>query len=197
MTSLSSTDTARWHPAWPDVLRAGALLSVPAAITTDGVIGGALMLLVLGGAMIPVALGAHPAFDAALGTTMLGAAWAALLDGYARIAWLDLAVHTVLTGLLAALVALLVHRLGLLSSALTPRTRRSVVVAAAFLAGVALAALWEIGEWWGHTRLDSRIQVGYGDTMTDLVAGILGAGVAALLAARVLVPASPRPGPGA
>jgi hypothetical protein len=38
-----------------------------------------------------------------------------------------------------------------------------------------LAALWELGEWIGHTRLDSRIQVGAVDTATDLLAGLLGA----------------------
>jgi hypothetical protein len=45
--------------------------------------------------------------------------------------------------------------------------------------------LWEVGEWVGHTYLDERIQVGYNDTMGDLVADGLGALVAgALLASR-------------
>ena len=46
-----------------------------------------------------------------------------------------------------------------------------------------LALLWEMGEWFGHTRLDDRIQVGYEDTLGDLGAGVVGAVVAAVLLA--------------
>ena len=44
--------------------------------------------------------------------------------------------------------------------------------------GTALAVVWEFGEWYGHTFLDSRIQVGYDDTIGDLAAGMVGALVA-------------------
>lgn len=49
--------------------------------------------------------------------------------------------------------------------------------------GVALAVLWELGEWIGHTWIDERIQVGYDDTVGDLTAGAAGAVVAAVLLA--------------
>jgi glycosyltransferase involved in cell wall biosynthesis len=50
--------------------------------------------------------------------------------------------------------------------------------------GCALGVLWEIGEWYGHTFLDPRIQVGYPDTMGDLASDALGSLVAGVVLVR-------------
>lgn len=159
-----------------DLLRLLALASVPAAAVTDGFVGAALMLLVLGGSMVPRAWGLPTWLDVALGTVSLAAAWCALLDAYLHVAKLDLAVHALLTGVLALVATHL-----LLAWNWVPR--RNPALALGATTAVALAALWEVGEYLGHTLLDDRIQVGYPDTMTDLVAGVLGAGAAAAVAA--------------
>ncbi|WP_418606141.1 hypothetical protein [Georgenia sp. SUBG003] len=48
----------------------------------------------------------------------------------------------------------------------------------ALAVGLALAVVWELGEWAGHTYLDPAIFVSYDDTIGDLAAGGAGAAVA-------------------
>lgn len=166
-----------------DALRLVAAGGVVAATLTDGAVGFALMMLVLGGCMVPRGWGLPQWFDALFCASLIGAAWAALLDYYDRIDWLDLAAHGVVTGLIGVVVALVVHRLDVLNPALSARRHAAVLAVVATLAAVACAGLWEIGEWLGHTFVDDQIQVGYADTVTDMVAGCLGAlGAAALVA---------------
>ncbi|MFC6152206.1 hypothetical protein [Nocardioides yefusunii] len=187
MTLLSHGTTAfSGSLRWPDAVRGVAAGSVPVAASTDGFVGAALLLLVLGGCMAPVLLGAPAEFDVALCSVMLSAAWAALLDAYVTVPWLDLAVHGVLTGLLAATVGLTVVHYGLLAPDLPAPLRRTALGLLTFLAGLALATVWELGEWWGHEVVDARIQVGYRDTMSDLALGALGAAVAGVVVAARL-----------
>lgn len=176
-----------YRPGMPligaDVLRLVALGGVAVATVTDGVVGLALMMLVLGGCMVPRAWVLPAWFDVLFCTATIAAGWAALLDLYERIDWLDLVVHGLVTGLVGALAALVVHRLPVLSGQLSPGARALALGAVAVTTAVALAGLWEVGEWLGHTFLDSRIQVGYTDTVTDLLAGCVGAAAAAALVA--------------
>jgi hypothetical protein len=187
VTARTSTGSAT--AAWPvvgDLVRLAALVSVALALARYGWIGGALFALVLGGTVLPRALGAPAALDAAYSTTILFAAWCAQLDVYLRVGWLDVVVHAAATGLVAAMVHLALVRVGAVAAVDDPAVRRprlgSAVVTSAL--GLALAVLWEFGEWWGHTQLDDRIQVGYTDTVGDLAAGLGGALVAAVLLAR-------------
>lgn len=167
----------------PDALRLLALGSVVAATVTDGVVGFAVMFLVLGGCMVPRGWGFPGWFDALFCASIIGAAWAALLDYYELIGWLDLAVHGLVTGLIGAAAALVVDRVGVLDPAARRRRAGTTLGVVATTSAIALAALWEIGEWLGHTFLDDSIQVGYTDTVTDLVAGCVGAVVAAAVVA--------------
>ncbi|MBN0039825.1 hypothetical protein JN535_06505 [Cellulosimicrobium cellulans] len=173
-----------------DAVRAAAAASVVVAVGLDGV-ATALFLLVLGGTIVPRALGLAAPLDVAYSVTLLASAWAAQLEWYRAAPWLDLPVHAACTGLVAAVAYVALVRAGMLAGPgiLRPgRARAGVLVVTAGL-GAVLAILWELGEWAGHTYLDDRIGVGYGDTVTDLAAGLLGAVVAGLL-----LPASLRPG---
>jgi hypothetical protein len=174
-----------------DVIRLGALVSVVVGLLDHGAVAGALFFLVLGGTMIPRALGAPPALDASYCISLLFAGWAAVLDWYLHVAWLDVVVHVTVTGLVAAMVHLMLVRVGALprpdaASLATPRLGAALVTATL---GVTLALLWELGEWFGHTYLDPRIQVGYTDTVGDLTSGAVGAVAAGVLLARGLLSA--------
>ncbi len=169
-----------------DVLRIGGVASLVWAAAEAEWVNAALFALVLGGLMLPRMVPTRPGVDLTYGATLLFAAWSAVDDLYVRYDWLDNVVHAVACGLVAAVV----HRLLVAASVLPPATDRSLrragtgVVVTVWALGLALGTLWEAGEWFGHTRLDQRIQVGYGDTVEDLMADCLGALVAGLVAAR-------------
>lgn len=111
--------------------------------------------------------------DLATVLTVHVAAWSSVLGLYTTVWWLDLAVHALLTGLLAVLARVLLARL------LPPVVRAGEVVLVTAL-GLALAALWEVGEYAGFTLVSPDVHVGYADTIGDVVAGGLGALAAAL-----------------
>ncbi|MFC6697092.1 hypothetical protein [Nocardioides daphniae] len=171
-----------------DTLRVVAAVCLVPAVVLDGAIGGALMFLVLGGCMVPRALGSSPTLDGLYCTTLLVAAWAALLDWYVAVSWLDLLVHALATGLVGVMAWDLLHRLGVLAPGTGPGAVRVAALVGITSLGALLAVLWEFGEWFGHTVLDPAIQVGYDDTVTDLAAGLVGAFLAGV-AARGLVSA--------
>lgn len=155
----------------------------------------ALFALVLAGLLVPLAAAASRPLDAAYGIGLLVAAWSSALQLYQAIAWLDLAVHLVVTGLVAAVAQLLLARWT--ASVVDPHaaTERADKVGAVVVTtslGLALAVLWEVGEYVGHTYLDPAIYVGYADTIGDLVAGGLGSVVAGLWLCRRR---APRPAP--
>lgn len=147
----------------------------------------ALFALVLAGLLVPVAATASRTLDAAYGAGLLVAAWCSALQLYQSVAWLDLAVHLVVTGLVAAVGHLLLARWTdavVDPHAATARADRVGAVVVTTSLGLALAVLWEVGEYVGHTYLDPEIYVGYADTIGDMVAGGLGSAVAGLWLCR-------------
>ena len=177
-----------------DVVRLAAFISVVVGLLAFGAIAGALFLLVLGGTVIPRVLEAPAALDASYCVVILFAAWAAELDWYLRVGWLDVVLHAAATGLIAAMVHVLLVRVGALPPVdrATPTGPRIGAAVATTALGMALAVVWEFGEWFGHTYLDQRIQVGYTDTVGDLAAGAAGALVAAVLLGRGVLLAGSR-----
>ncbi|SDR79692.1 Glycosyl transferase family 2 [Paraoerskovia marina] len=174
----STTTAGGWwqHLVLGDAVRLLALISVVvAAVRWDG-IAVALFALVLGAVMVPRAVGAGTAFDVAWCTSLLFAGWAAQLEWYRAVPWLDLAVHLVCTGLVAAMA----YRL--LARADGPRSRVGALVVTTALGALA-AVLWELGEGAGHLLLDDEIGVGYTDTLGDLAVGVLGSMVAGVVLA--------------
>jgi hypothetical protein len=167
-----------------DVVRVAAAGSVVVGIVTSGGVAGALFFLVLGGALIPRSLRLPAALDVSFGASLLLAAWAAQLGWYERVQWLDLLVHAVCTGLVAAVgVIVLVSGRMLALGVPTGRARAGLAITTAGV-GALSAILWELGEWAGHTFLDDGIDVGYTDTVTDLAVGLFGATLAGIALAH-------------
>jgi hypothetical protein len=177
-----------------DAVRWAAGVSLVVGTALYGLIGAALLSLVLLAAVIPRALGLHGLSDPVLGAVLSAAAWMGLLDLYAAVPWLDLAVHLVATGVLAALAWRTLVRVGAVTEtrpapatgagrSAPARPALGVVVVTTAL-GVMLAVLWELGEWAGATFVDGSINVGYTDTLGDLAAGATGSLAAGIFLAR-------------
>ena len=163
-----------------DVVRALALVSVAVGTWRSGLVATALFLLVLGGTMVPRAIRAPAVLDVAYCSTILFAAWAAQLDWYVAVSWLDVVVHAVATGLIAVMSVRALQAWGAIDRA---RSHGELALLVLGL-GAVLAVLWEVGEWAGNAWFDRRIQVGFADTMGDLAAGLTGSAVAAVVVGR-------------
>ena len=162
-------------PYW---IAVGLVMVSIALAVAIGPVAVALVALVSFGAVLFWLLDTSPVLAALALLALLGAAWASLLTLYETTPWLDLVVHTVVVGLLAAVAtqALLRHHV------LARPSRWWVAVGCAVTVGLALASIWEMLEWIGHTHIDPRIGVGYDDTISDIATG----GAGALLAGGVL-----------
>lgn len=166
----------RWARTGADLAALAGVLSFVAAFWW-GPVEVALFALVLLGLTVPRVAQLPGALQAASGPTIVFAAWASTLEWYIAVPHLDLLVHALANGLLAAALVLLVVRLG----GLPPRIPRSGAVLVVTGAGALLGVVWEIGEWLGHVLMDDGIQVGYEDTLGDLAAGTLGSALAGAL----------------
>ncbi|WP_104052894.1 MULTISPECIES: hypothetical protein [unclassified Arthrobacter] len=160
-----------------DGVRLAVLFSLAAALLWYGPVDVALFFLVLGGTLVSRSLNISRLFDGLYGLTLLAAAWSSVLDVYARVGWWDLPVHFAATGVIAGMTYFLLSRLGVISvpeRRPAPAAARLAVPVLVFALGLAVSVLWELGEWWGNSFVDAAINVGYQDTMGDLVAGGLG-----------------------
>ena len=168
-----------WARAGTEIVTLAGLASFIAAFWFDGVAVALMALVLLGLAVARVA--ALPAVLQILtGLTLIGAAWASLLDWYDTYAWLDLVVHVAANGVLAVLVMMVLWRTGRLPRGIASST--IIIVTTAL--GALLAVIWEMGEWLGHTYLEQSIGVGYDDTISDMAAGVAGSLIAGILLAR-------------
>ncbi|XKH53065.1 hypothetical protein LG284_13950 [Citricoccus nitrophenolicus] len=159
------------------------LLSLVLGLWDSGVAVALYSLVLMGQTVVRLAP-LRASVQAGTAVILLAAAWAALLDAYQLIPWLDLVVHVVATGLLAAIGAGALLRGGWLQTGPSAGRVGQTLLTAGL--GALLAVLWEVGEWFGHTLLDPAIQVGYEDTVGDLAAGVLGALLAGLLLDRLV-----------
>ena len=169
------------------VVRLLGLASVVAAVVALGPVDAVLLLLVLAGLVVPLTARVDPRLDAAYGVGLLAAGWAGALDLYQRISWLDVVMHLVVTGLVAAVGHLVVARVtGAVVDPVVPAAARvrvgSVGVTTAL--GLGLSVLWEVGEYLGNTYIDASIHVAYRDTIGDMALGGLGSLAAGLLLVR-------------
>lgn len=153
-----------------DAVRVIGLLTFLFSVFAWTGVTSAMFALALLGLVAPRGLGARPGLDLAIGITTLVSAASNRLDLYERLPWWDIPAHLVTTAALAALVILLADRAGVMVD------RRPLPLGFLSLTvGLALSALWELGEWAGQTWLDPGILTGYADTIGDMAVGGLGA----------------------
>jgi hypothetical protein len=157
-----------------DAVRLAGLLSIVAVLLWFSPVDAAVLALAAIGLVLPRFLGARPALDAGFGIALLVAAWCSVLELYVTAPLVDLPVHFVLNGLVAAVAYLLLARVGVLAEVPDVRRPRVGVAVVTAALGVVGGVLWEFGEWAGHTFVDSAIFVGYTDTLGDLAVGGLG-----------------------
>lgn len=179
-------DGPPWARRTADVGSALAVLSLLAGLWY-GPVAVALVALVLLGVVVVRLVPLPGALQAVGVLALVASTWTALLDGYQRVPWLDVVAHALLTGLLAAVAAALLTGPPLRRPGSAPTlARRWDAVLVTTGLGALLAVIWEIAEWVGHTYIDSRVFVSYGDTIGDLAAGLVGSAVAGLLLGRML-----------
>ena len=148
-----------------DVVRAAGAASIVAGAVGWGFSAAAVLLLAASAALVVRMLGLRGGIDAAAGTTVLVAAWSGVLRIYQAIAWWDVAVHVVCTGVVVAIGLVVLARAGVVAHPGSAPALATVAVAT--MLGLGLGALWEIVEWLGHVLVDSAIFVAYDDTKSD------------------------------
>lgn len=171
-----------------DLLRALGLILVPVAAVHAGWPSAAAMLLVFGSQWLTRWLAPGGVLDWAAQAVLLLAGWLSVIGLYPRVPSLDLLVHAAASAVVACLTALVVGawlrrrgtEAGQAVALLGPGLAGLGIAAAA----VALGVVWELAEWWGHTAVTPEIGVGYTDTIGDLAADLVGAGIGAALAVR-------------
>lgn len=165
-----------------DVVRALGLVSTAVAAVALGLTNFAMFALILFGLSLARAMRLRPALDVAFCASLLVAGWSSTLDLYTTVPGWDLLVHFVANGVIAA-VAYILYATATAAGRAMARDGitggNAVLLTTSF--GLALAAIWEMAEWAGHTFIDSTIFVDYVDTIGDMVAGGLGAVLAGAL----------------
>lgn len=167
------------------MLRALALLSALVTIPTQPTEVSLRFGLIFVGLLVTRAVGIPRPFDAALALLMLTTGWASALGWYYEHEWVDIPIHFALTGATAAVLYVAAARLDLLPKPEHPsRTQATTtIVLVVVLLGATTSLVWELYEWLAETYLQSRILVGYDDTIGDMTNGLLGSLVAGALMA--------------
>lgn len=169
-----------------DVLRLLGLALVPLGGVVAGWPSAAVMFLVFGTQWLLRWLVGGRGLDWWGQAVLLAAGWCSVTGLYHRVSHLDLFLHAassaVIAGLVAAAVRSWLRRRGV-SAGAAVRMLGPVLCWAGLVSAVGtLGVLWEVAEWAGHRWITAEIGVGYEDTVTDLVANLLGAAVAGAFA---------------
>lgn len=171
-----------------DVLRLLGAVSIVVAGIGWGPLSSLSFVALVVVMLVPRLLRVRPAFDIAFCAALLLSTWSSVLGLYLSARWWDDPMHFLTNGLCAAMLYLVLVRLGVLADAETlPHPVLGAAVMTTTL-GLSMGALWEVFEWFGRTYIDEEIFVGYEDTLGDLMFGGLGSLAAGLgmryLAAR-------------
>jgi hypothetical protein len=173
-----------------DALRVIAGIGVVVAAVFFGPTDAGVLAFVLPGLLLPRLLGVRAGFDLVYSAVPLVAGWSNVLDLYTSVAWWDVVVHLTCTAVIALMLYLLLAEFGIVppparagSAEARPPRATAVVLTAAL--GLAVSALWEMVEWFGHAFISSEIFVEYDDTIGDMAVGGLGAVMAGVVLARV------------
>ncbi len=158
-----------------DLLRLVGVLSFVLALIFFELTEAGVVAFTLPGLMLARFLGMRPWPDILLSVSLLIAAWSNVFALYAAISWWDLAVHFACAGGLAVVSYLFLARAGILPSPSSRQFTPATGITLTTALGLALGVLWEVIEWLGFNYITDDIYVTYDDTITDMVAGGLGA----------------------
>lgn len=171
LVSTAYEATFRFHAS--DLLRLGAIFLVPLAWLSAGPAAAAAMALVAGGTCLLRYYAGSRAQDLTGQLVFISAGLFSMIGLYRIIWWLDLAVHLIVMAVVTVLIYdILVHRNGLTQRASQAQQRNVAFVLLTY--GSLAAVLWEVGEWAGYYLVSQEIGVGILDSVTDILAGILG-----------------------
>jgi hypothetical protein len=168
-----------------DVVRVLGLLSVVVAAVWWSATDAGVLALVLPALLLPRFIAARPLFDLVYGIVLLVAAWSNVFDLYTTISWWDLAVHLACTGVVAAMIFLLLTRVEIITTPATGTVSAAVPIVLTTLIGLAASAVWEMIEWLGKAFVSDDIFVAYDDTIADMAVGGLGAVLAGVALATM------------
>jgi hypothetical protein len=174
-----------------DAIRLLAVLSAVAGFIWWTPLDAAILALPLPALAVPRAAGVRPAFDIVFCAIVVVAAWSNVLHLYESVAGWDLVVHFACTGVLAAMVYIVLVRLELVPEPLVAGARRATPLILVTALGLALSGMWEMIEWFGWRFVSDEVFVTYEDTLSDMAAGGLGALVAAFVVSRVRLMSDP------
>ena len=162
-----------------DALRVATLAGLGYAAVVGSLKALAVFAVVVLVALVPRLAALPRPVDLAVGLTWTVAGWVNVLGWYVTHPWVDMPVHATTPGATAAAVYLLLARAGLASDLQDDDVRRSAVIVLTTAVGTTLAVWWEFYEWIVY-RNDGPPQVGYGDTLLDLLFGTVSSAVAGL-----------------
>lgn len=179
---MGITDSRHASARVADVLRVLVLVSALVTLAGRPTEVALRFALVFGLLLVTRTLDLPRPFDAAFAAMLLASGWANALDWYHERPWIDIPIHFALTGATAAMLYFVLARHDLLPRPEQPTVRKSVaaIVLITALVGAGAAVLWEIYEWLVASYVDSRIPVGYDDTIGDMANGAVGSLVAGL-----------------
>jgi hypothetical protein len=177
----------RPRPPWPAVLRvvdaaadavrvlalAGLVWSLVWGGWSDVVVFAVVLVVVL----LPRLTALPRPVDLAVAVTWTVAGWANVLDWYVIVPWVDIPVHATTPGATAAAVYLLLARGRLVAGLQDDDVKRAAVVIVTTAVGTTLAVWWEFYEWIVYHGAGPP-EVGYDDTVLDLLMGTLSSVVA-------------------
>jgi hypothetical protein len=175
-----------WNPWIRDPIDMLRLLLAVAAVgfLAAGDSSGAVLL----GGAAAIAWAVRPlqlprAYDACFITALTLQAGGEALGAYDAIPWFDDVAHFSLPFFLAPTLYIALARADVVPDPKDSTKRRHFVgiFVVAFALGVALGGVWEIWEWLSDHTLGSSLQLGFDDTVGDLVADAAGAATGAAL----------------
>jgi hypothetical protein len=155
--------------------------------------GVAVIMLYLRSASVPAP------FAGAFAVFLFLATWASARHWYRELDHIDLVVHYLTPGSLAAAAyfVLVEHRwLDAADAARAAALRNAAPVLWVTMLGTTVAVLWEFYEWGMEQLTPATMLVGYSDTIGDLLAGFLGSVTAGVLVLRWSTGITVRPATG-
>ncbi len=162
-----------------DAVRVAAVGGLGYAAVTASLEALAVFAVVVLVALVPRLAALPRPVDLAVGLTWTAAGWVNVLGWYVTHPWVDIPVHATTPGATAAAVYLLLARTDLASDLQDDDIRRPAIVVLTTAVGTTLAVWWEFYEWIVY-REEGPPQVGYDDTLLDLLLGTVSSAVAGL-----------------